>query len=119
MDWLGEGFGELSVFLRLCGHSDPGGLGIHQVCSPLCHACVATRGLRVRTQWPVSELERMCICRIGGAKVLLAGVFLWSLGTLVAPPCAKLGVSMQQLVNLRLCTVSLLPSAEWCGQHTV
>mmetsp|Transcript_20703 Transcript_20703/g.62399 ORF Transcript_20703/g.62399 Transcript_20703/m.62399 type:complete len:551 (+) Transcript_20703:239-1891(+) len=30
--------------------------------------------------------------KIGGAKVLLAGVFLWSLGTLVAPPCAKLGI---------------------------
>lgn len=71
------------------------------------------------SQWPVNELEWICICRIGGAKVLLAGVFLWSLGTLVAPPCAKLGVFMQQAVNLRLCTVSLPPSAGWCGQHPV
>lgn len=29
---------------------------------------------------------------IGGARVLLAGVFLWSLGTMVAPPAAKLGL---------------------------
>ena len=32
-------------------------------------------------------------CRsIGGARVLFAGVALWSLGTLVAPPAAKLGL---------------------------
>jgi ACS family sodium-dependent inorganic phosphate cotransporter len=30
--------------------------------------------------------------RIGGARVLLAGVALWSLGTLVAPPAAKLSL---------------------------
>lgn len=29
---------------------------------------------------------------IGGAKVLMAGVALWSLGTLIAPPAAKLGL---------------------------
>lgn len=31
-------------------------------------------------------------CRIGGAMVLLAGVAFWSLGTLVAPPAAKLSL---------------------------
>lgn len=30
--------------------------------------------------------------RIGGAKVLFAGVLLWSLGTLVAPPAAKMSL---------------------------
>lgn len=30
-------------------------------------------------------------CRLGGAKVLLAGVAIWSLGTLLAPPAAKMG----------------------------
>lgn len=30
--------------------------------------------------------------RVGGAKVLMAGVLVWSLGTLIAPPCAKLGI---------------------------
>ena len=30
--------------------------------------------------------------RIGGAKVLLAGVALWSLGTLLAPPAAKISL---------------------------
>lgn len=29
---------------------------------------------------------------MGGAKVLLAGVALWSLGTLVAPPAARMGL---------------------------
>eukprot|EP00887_Chlorella_sp_A99_P002760 scaffold6.g2760.t1 len=29
---------------------------------------------------------------IGGARVLLAGVFLWSLGTLAAPPAAHMGI---------------------------
>lgn len=29
---------------------------------------------------------------IGGARVLWAGVALWSLGTLIAPPAAKLGL---------------------------
>jgi hypothetical protein len=31
-------------------------------------------------------------CRIGGAKVLMAGVALWSFGTLIAPPAAHLGI---------------------------
>ena len=31
-------------------------------------------------------------CRIGGARVLMAGVVLWSLGTLVAPPAAKISL---------------------------
>ena len=31
-------------------------------------------------------------CSIGGSRVLLAGVALWSLGTLVAPPAAKMGL---------------------------
>ncbi len=31
-------------------------------------------------------------CRVGGARVLLAGVALWSLGTLIAPPAAKAGL---------------------------
>ena len=30
--------------------------------------------------------------KIGGAKVLAAGVFLWSLGTLIAPPAAQLSL---------------------------
>lgn len=30
--------------------------------------------------------------RIGGARVLMAGVALWSVGTLIAPPAAKLGL---------------------------
>jgi len=30
--------------------------------------------------------------RLGGAKVLFAGVFLWSLGTLIAPPAAHAGL---------------------------
>ena len=34
----------------------------------------------------------MCCVRIGGARVLMAGVALWSLGTLVAPPCAHAGL---------------------------
>jgi hypothetical protein len=32
------------------------------------------------------------MCRIGGAKVLMAGVALWSFGTLIAPPAAHLGI---------------------------
>ena len=34
----------------------------------------------------------LTMCRIGGAKVLLAGVALWSLGTLLAPPAAKISL---------------------------
>lgn len=30
--------------------------------------------------------------KIGGAKVLAAGVALWSVGTLIAPPAAKMGL---------------------------
>ena len=30
--------------------------------------------------------------RLGGAKVLSAGVGLWSLGTLIAPPAAKMSL---------------------------
>lgn len=30
--------------------------------------------------------------RIGGARVLLAGVAIWSVGTLIAPPAAHLGL---------------------------
>lgn len=29
--------------------------------------------------------------KVGGSKVLLAGVAIWSLGTLLAPPAAKMG----------------------------
>lgn len=32
------------------------------------------------------------VCSIGGARVLFAGVALWSLGTLIAPPAAKMGL---------------------------
>ena len=31
-------------------------------------------------------------CRLGGAKVLLAGVALWSVGTLFAPPAAHISL---------------------------
>ena len=31
-------------------------------------------------------------CRVGGAKVLLAGVILWSIGTLAAPPLAHISL---------------------------
>lgn len=31
-------------------------------------------------------------CSIGGARVLFAGVALWSLGTLIAPPAAQMGL---------------------------
>ena len=37
---------------------------------------------------------------IGGSRVLLVGVALWSLGTLVAPPAAKMGL-------IALCTTRL------------
>lgn len=30
--------------------------------------------------------------RVGGAKVLLAGVILWSIGTLAAPPLAHISL---------------------------
>jgi hypothetical protein len=33
-----------------------------------------------------------CCCRIGGVKVLMAGVLLWSFGTLIAPPAAHMGI---------------------------
>ena len=39
--------------------------------------------------------------KIGGAKVLMAGVALWSFGTLIAPPAAKLGI-------LALCATRVL-----------
>lgn len=29
--------------------------------------------------------------KVGGARVLLAGVAIWSVGTLLAPPAAKMG----------------------------
>lgn len=37
---------------------------------------------------PAPRLRRS----IGGARVLMAGVALWSLGTLVAPPAAHMGL---------------------------
>lgn len=40
------------------------------------------------TQTPAGWLAT----RIGGAKVLLIGVFLWSLGTMIAPPAAQMGI---------------------------
>ncbi len=33
-----------------------------------------------------------CVCRVGGAKVLLLGVLLWSIGTLAAPPLAHISL---------------------------
>jgi hypothetical protein len=39
-----------------------------------------------------SEVWQRSSRRIGGAKVLLVGVFLWSLGTLLAPPAAHLSL---------------------------
>ena len=42
--------------------------------------------------------------RIGGARVLMAGVVLWSLGTLVAPPAAKISL-------LALCASRVFVSA--------
>lgn len=46
--------------------------------------------------WRASQygagLNETCCDRIGGARVLLAGVALWSLGTLMAPPCAHAGL---------------------------
>lgn len=33
-----------------------------------------------------------CACRVGGAKVLLLGVLLWSIGTLAAPPLAHISL---------------------------
>lgn len=39
-------------------------------------------------------------CRIGGAYVLMAGVALWSVGTLVAPPAA--GISLLALCASRV-----------------
>ena len=44
------------------------------------------------------------VSRIGGAKVLMAGVVLWSLGTLVAPPAAKISL-------LALCASRVFVSA--------
>ena len=41
-----------------------------------------------RIQPPAPRLRRS----IGGARVLMAGVALWSLGTLVAPPAAHMGL---------------------------
>ena len=40
----------------------------------------------------VAFLCPLDVCSIGGARVLFAGVALWSLGTLIAPPAAKLGL---------------------------
>ncbi len=40
---------------------------------------------------PALGLPCRC-CSIGGARVLFAGVALWSLGTLIAPPAAKMGL---------------------------
>ena len=48
----------------------------------------------------------LTMCRIGGAKVLLVGVALWSLGTLVAPPAAKISL-------LALCASRVFVSV-WC-----
>lgn len=47
------------------------------------------RPARLPTRRPSSSPARRSI---GGARVLFAGVALWSLGTLIAPPAAKLGL---------------------------
>ena len=41
---------------------------------------------------PALLMNVECSHRIGGARVLLAGVALWSLGTLLAPPAAHMGL---------------------------
>lgn len=41
---------------------------------------------------PTMSAAPCAFCSIGGARVLFAGVALWSLGTLIAPPAAKLGL---------------------------
>ena len=42
---------------------------------------------------PLRAASTLCPARsVGGAKVLLAGVALWSLGTLIAPPAAHMGL---------------------------
>lgn len=60
--------------------------------------------------------------RIGGAKVLLAGVCLWSLGTLVGPPSAKLGAQPCLLMrasvrwavkHLMACAIRTLVRRSW------
>ena len=38
------------------------------------------------------QISYLNMCRIGGARVLMVGVVLWSLGTLVAPPAAKISL---------------------------
>ena len=39
-----------------------------------------------------ARAERAGKCRLGGAKVLLVGVALWSFGTLLAPPAAHISL---------------------------
>lgn len=53
--------------------------------------------MTVKEQRPRQAVD----CRVGGAKVLLAGVAIWSLGTLMAPPAAKMGI-------LALCATRVL-----------
>lgn len=72
------------------------------------HAC-DTQGASPRTHRGVrhdgdpldhaSQLDASChdtggyiATKIGGAKVLAAGVALWSVGTLIAPPSAQMGI---------------------------
>jgi hypothetical protein len=56
---------------------------------------------------------RLPTYRVGGAKVLMAGVALWSFGTLIAPPAAQLGLwalcATRMLVSMALAVVRAKP----------
>ena len=66
-----------------CGRSPPAHLGCSQ------QAALPRLGITPPPRRP----EPLPPTRsIGGARVLFAGVALWSLGTLIAPPAAKMGL---------------------------
>jgi hypothetical protein len=64
---------------------------------------------------------RLLLYRIGGAKVLMAGVALWSFGTLIAPPAAHLGIwalcATRVLVSILAATLKL--GVEFAGHLNV
>ena len=102
---------KLSAAQVFC-HANPCWLGINEVRTSLAGFWHIERHICVPANLALSRFVcgiGVCACcwqalqhgaglnetgcdRIGGARVLMAGVALWSLGTLVAPPCAHAGL---------------------------
>lgn len=60
--------------------------------TPACKIGALTAACYLLTALLAQLPDCLLACSIGGARVLFAGVALWSLGTLIAPPAAKMGL---------------------------